>query len=165
MSGMHLEAGGTAGLEDAIAAVVREAALVGATVTITVNPVLPIPPTWSARRDQAAAVDDPPAEDLDPPDVERDLIMHLRDAPGEQLTLPEFVALVGGTIEDNRGFLRRAGRNPDSVKDWLYTRFYTKTADGCRVRTYRLTDAGRKVAFSEHWMSRGVWVGAAIDGG
>lgn len=163
MSSAHRMGDGTSGLEDAIAAVVREAALLGANITITVSPVLPIPPMWSPKGDQPA-MDYPPEEVLDPPEVEADLITHLLDAPGEQLTLPEFAKLLGRPVDEIRGFLRGAGRTSHSVKDWLYTRFDTRTEDGPKVRTYRLTDAGRKVVLSEAWQSTLLGM-TATDGG
>lgn len=147
MPSTHGKASGTSCLENAIADVVREAALVGATITITVSPVLPIPAEWSPRGDQTAVVD-PPDGELDPPDVEADLIRLLRDAPGEQLTVQEFAKLLGHRLENTRDDLLRAWRLPDSVKDWLYSRCDTRTVNGGKIRTYRLTDAGRKIVLS-----------------
>ncbi len=146
------------GLERALAAVIREASRVGATVTVTVNPLPPDLdlPMASSGADQA--------EVLDPPEVEAALVLALCDAPGEQLTLVQFAEIEGRTVEETRGLLRGAGRTSISVKDWLYTRFDTKTDDGRKIRTYRLTDAGRKAALDWEWVTDTVDT-TAIDKG
>lgn len=150
---------GTLGLEDAIAAVVREAALLGATVTITMNPALPIPPAWNPKEGRMATghLSEAEVEELDPPEIEGDLITYLVDALGEQLTLPQFAKLLGMTSGQARGFFRRASCRPDSVKNWLFTQFDTVVEDDRKFRTYRLTDAGRKIVLSKAWQSRVIY--------
>lgn len=156
MSRAHDLGRGTSGLEDAISAVVREAALLGATVTIAVNPVLPTPSLWSPEKSRLATghLFEAEVEELDPPQIEADLLMYLFDAPGEQLTSAEFARLVGMTVGQARGLFRRCKQLTGSVNGWLFTQFDTIVEGNRKTRTYRLTDAGRRVVHSEVWQSK-----------
>lgn len=124
-------------------------------MTIAVNPVLPIPSLWGPEKSRLATghLSEAGVNDLDPPQIEADLLMYLFDAPGEQLTLAEFARLVGMTAGQARGLFRRGKQLTGSVNGWLFTQFDTVVEDNRKFRTYRLMDAGRRVVHSEAWQS------------
>jgi hypothetical protein len=76
---------------------------------------------------------------------EKLLIELKRRGPDAYLTLTEFAASLGQDEVTVRGAMRGAGRSALSVKDELYERFdSSRQGGGGKVRTYRLTPAGRE---------------------